>query len=170
MKTSYFKSCTTKQQAKKTFRELAQLNHPDKFPQSEKAEQEKIMVSIIAEYEKVIKILPSEKTDNNQQAEQTEEEIKQAISAEMKEILDNISHMPIDIEIIGTWIWVSGNTFPYKSYLTAYNFSWCPTKKMYQWHKESDKSRYHGKVQDIEKIRFNYGSTKVNNAKREAIQ
>lgn len=161
----YFQVCKTKQEAKKLFRELAKKYHPD----TQNGDNE-TMVNIINEYEKVLKTLPSEKTDNtNETSEQTEEEYKQAITAEMEEIINNISHLPIDIEIIGTWIWVSGDTYKYKSYLTAYNFTWCPKKKMYQWHSEKDGKKWHGKVQDIEKIRFNYGTTKVKNNKRDVL-
>lgn len=158
----YFANCKTKQDAKKLFRELAKTNHPDKGGSHE------IMVAIIAEYEIVLKKLPSVAPTEN--ANQTEEQFNNAVSQEIQDILNNISHLPIDIEIIGTWVWVSGNTYPYKSYLTAYNFVWCPTKKMYQWHMEKDsKKGYRGKVQEIEKIRFTYGSQKVNNTVRHAV-
>lgn len=158
----YFMNVRTKQECKKLFRELAKLNHPDNGGDND------VMVSIIAEYEKLMKTLPKESTSNQNETEQTEEQFNIHVSAEMQDILDNISHLPIDIEIIGTWIWVSGNTFPFKSYLTAYNFIWCPAKKMYQWHIDRVKG-YKGKPQDIDKIRNTYGSNKVDNIKREAI-
>jgi hypothetical protein len=159
----YFQSCKTKQEAKKLFRELAKQFHPDA-----QTGNNDIMVSIIAEYEKVMKTLPTEKPNNNDNTEQTEEQFNFHVSQEMQNILDNISHLPIDIEIIGTWIWVSGDTFKYKSYLTAYNFVWCPTKKMYQWHIEKSK-KYHTKAFGIDEIRSTYGTTKVNNSFRPVL-
>lgn len=156
----YFNNCKTKQDAKKLFRELAKTNHPDKGGSND------IMVEIINEYEKVMKKLASDPKSTHE--DMSEEQFQTFVSKEMQEILDNISHLPIEIEIIGTWIWVGGNTYPYKSYLTAYNFIWCSTKKMYQWHLERKKG-YRGKPQDIEKIRANYGSKKVVNKYRMAL-
>lgn len=163
MNLKYFANCKTKQDAKKVFRELAKANHPDRGGSHED------MIVIIAEYEKVMKILPNDAT-GSEHKNQTEEEFTKSVSEEMQTIIDNIAHLPINVEIIGTWIWVSGNTYPYKSYLTAYNFVWCPKKKMFQWHMERDSQKgYRGKVQEIEKIRNKYGSMKVNNVKLEAI-
>jgi hypothetical protein len=158
----FFQSCKTKQEAKKMFRELAKIHHPDTATGDNDT-----MVAIIAEYEKVVKILPSITDDGF--SNQTEEEFILHVSKEMKDILDNISHLPIDIEIIGTWIWVSGNTYPYKSYLTAYNFTWCANKKMYQWHLEKDSHAWRGKVKPIEDIRNAYGTTKIKNSERQSI-
>jgi hypothetical protein len=157
----YFAKVKTKQECKKLFRELAKLNHPDNGGNNE------TMVSIIAEYEKLMKTLPTEKpnTDNN---EQTEEQFNTHVSQEMQNIIDNISHLPIDIEVIGSWIWVSGDTYKYKSYLTAYNFVWCPQKKMYQWHMDRVK-KYKTKVFGIDEIRTTYGTTKVNNSFRPVL-
>lgn len=157
----YFQSCKTKQEAKKLFRELAKVNHPDAGGSTAE------MVAIIAEYEIMMKKLPTQKADINN--DQTDEEFTLHVSKELQDVINNISHLPIDIEIIGTWIWVSGDTYKYKSYLTANNFTWCASKKMYQWHMEKARKGYHGKTQEIEKIRFTYGSTKVNNVKQYAI-
>ncbi|QSF43513.1 hypothetical protein [Paenibacillus tianjinensis] len=161
----YFQSCKTKQEAKKLFRELAKINHPDAGGSNDE------MVAIIAEYEAMMKKLPSQKDEHSNTENQTEEEFNLHVSEELKTVINNISHLPLDIEVIGTWIWVSGiNTYKYKSYLTANNFVWCPSKKMYSWHMEKAKKGYYGKPQEIEKIRFTYGSTKVNNTKQYAIR
>jgi curved DNA-binding protein CbpA len=165
-KTSFFKDCTSKQEAKKLFRELAKRFHPD----TETGDND-VMVSIIAEYETVMKTLKFAKSEDAgaEKAEQTEEEFKIHVSREMQEIIDNISHLPIDIEVIGTWIWISGNTYPYKSYLTAYNFTWCAKKKMYQWHMENDSPKWRKAPKNIDEIRDIYGTQKVRNVVHEAI-
>lgn len=156
----FFANCKTKQEVKKLFRNLAKQYHPDK----NQIDTNDIMREIIAEYEAIIKKLPSDSSGNNnsQQEGESNEAYKARISQEMQEIINNISHLPIDIEVIGTWIWVSGNTYPYKAYLTAHNFTWCAKKRMYAWHAEPKRRRY-GAVKDIEEIRATYGSEKIKN-------
>ncbi|MFL1672481.1 hypothetical protein ABTW76_05400 [Paenibacillus dendritiformis] len=156
----FFSHCKTKQEAKKVFRTLAKQYHPDK----NETDTNDIMKVIIAEYEAIIKKLPSDAAGNSsgQQEGETNEAYKARISQEMQEIINDISHLPIDIEVIGTWIWVSGNTYPYKAYLTAHNFKWCAKKKMYAWHAEPKRRRY-GSAKEIEEIRATYGTTKVKN-------
>lgn len=160
----YFFQCTTKQEVKQTFRKLAKEFHPD----TNTEDTNEIMKEIIAEYESIIKNIPSVPSDNSAQDNMSETEFSAYVTAEMKEVIDNISHLPITIEIIGSWIWVSGeNTYAYKSYLTAYNFTWCAKKKMYSWH--IGQYRKFGKTKDIDDIRATYGTTKVNNKYRAAI-
>lgn len=159
----FFANCKTKQELKKTFRELAKKYHPDR---NKETDTTPIMTAIIAEYESLIKKLPSDHSNDNNTAGMNDEQFKAFISAEMKEIIDNISHLPITIEIIGSWIWVTAD-YAYKSYLTAYNFKWCPKKKMYSWH--AGQFKRYGKTKDIDEIRAIYGSTKVNNKAYTAI-
>lgn len=97
----YFQSCKTKQEAKKLFRELAKINHPDQGGSTSE------MVAIIAEYEIMMKKLPSQKVESNNTENQTEEEFNLHVSEELQNVINNISHLPLDIEVIGTWIWVS---------------------------------------------------------------
>ncbi len=161
-KTTYFKSCKTKQEAKQLFRTLAKKYHPD----AETGDHD-TMVAIIAEYEEVIKTLPS--TPQEKPQFETDEHYNLHVSAEMQEILSNISHLPITIDIIGTWLWISGDTRPYKAYLTAYNFLWCPKKKMYQWHIDRGSHKGH-KPMDIDSIKDKYGSTTVPQGYRPSLQ
>ena len=161
----YFNLCKTKQEVKLTFRQLAKAYHPDIIGKTE--ENENRMKDINSEYEYIKNILPNEDPQETEEPEQTEDEYKIHISQEIQAILDEISHLPLDIEIIGVYIWVSGNTYPYRNILSAYNFIWCSKKLMFSW---SDKRSNSRKPQDIDKIRFNYGSTKVTNVNRQTIK
>lgn len=166
MKLKFFASCKSKQEAKKMFRDLAKKYHPDKGGDNETMKQ------IIAEYEYCMKKLPSvSDTNDSSRRDETEAQYKARISQEIKDILENISHLPLNIEVIGSWIWVSGNTYPYKSYLTAYNFLWSREKQMYYWRPEERKSfrlkNYKGLP--IEDIRMKYGSVVVPNQELAAL-
>lgn len=65
----------------------------------------------------------------------------------------------LKIEIVGKWIWVSGNTFPVKDILKSTSFKFAPVKKMwYYTFGERSKSR---KEFTIDQIRNRYGSKDI---------
>lgn len=159
----FFQYCKTKQEAKAEFRRLAKIYHPDTETGSNET-----MVQIINQYEQVMKRLEYAKDTENQRSNETDEQFKARLSKEMQEVLVNVSHLPIEIEVIGSWIWVSGNTYPYRSYLTANNFNWCPKKRMFSW-TLTRRKKYKAEPQDMEKIRERYGSQRVNGSERVAL-
>lgn len=62
----------------------------------------------------------------------------------------------IEIEICGTWIWVSGDTYPARDSLKALDFRWASVKKM--WHWTPDTKRRRSKAMSMQWIRDQYGS------------
>lgn len=83
----------------------------------------------------------------------TDEEIRDAITAKIKELA---LIEGIEIEICGTWIWVSGDTFHAKDALKALDFLWAHKKKM--WHWTPDTKRRRSKAMSMEWIRDKHGS------------
>lgn len=87
----------------------------------------------------------------------------------LREVLEKIINF-VDIEIVicGQWIWVSGNTYPYKKELKELGFKWASKKK--QWHFHTDlfrkKSR---KVLSMDEIMDYYCSTIVNTTQRKQL-
>jgi len=67
------------------------------------------------------------------------------------------------VELVGTWIWVSGNTFPHKEILKELGFKWASKKMMWSWHKETDKCRSY-KNQTMDEVKRKYGVVKVRQA------
>jgi len=63
----------------------------------------------------------------------------------------------VKVELIGSWVWVSGNTKPVKDDLKAAEFKWNSKRKM--WYYPTVKSRGNGAP--IETIRAKYGSVTV---------
>ena len=81
------------------------------------------------------------------------------------DIIDKIINLNVDIEICGTWIWISGNTYNVKNELKAADFKWARNKKMWYWHngeyKKKSKKKY-----SINDIRNKYGSEKIKNSNK----
>lgn len=66
----------------------------------------------------------------------------------------------ITIEICGSWIWISGNTYQYRKQFKEIGFHWASKKKQWYWHSEDYIKKSH-KTLSMEDIRNYYGSTEV---------
>ena len=73
------------------------------------------------------------------------------------------------LEIIGNWLWVSGNTREHKEVLKGLNFKFAPRKKAwyfknYKFYKKTKEK------QSLEEIRNMYGSQTIHQERREEKQ
>jgi len=75
------------------------------------------------------------------------------------EILEKINPLNLDIEICGKWIWIRGNTSPYKDYLKELKLRYSPGKKSWYWRPNKYRS-FNNQPIDMEEIRRIYGSEK----------
>ena len=66
----------------------------------------------------------------------------------------------IIIELIGNWIWVSGNTYEHREVIKQTGFMFAPSKCMW-YHRPPDYKSTNREPKTIEYIRFKYGSEVV---------
>ncbi len=133
---------------KKEYIKLANKYHPDKGGTTAQFQE------LEAEYRKYRDALIKGSSLNVEQKEteiQLDEALMQAVNAIAS--LDSIN-----IELVGKWLWVSGNTYPIRTELKAAGFSFAPKKKM--WYYAGIESSGRGKS-TMEEIRNKYGSTKI---------
>src|SRR4051812_38327055 len=105
MKLQYFQNVGSLEELKKRFKELAKKYHPDLGGSNEQ------MREINKEYEYL--------------KAQFEEGGAKETEGDFRKVIMNIIHLKgIEIEICGTWIWVSGKTYPYKETLKENGFQW----------------------------------------------
>ena len=73
---------------------------------------------------------------------------------DLAKMLDSIIHLPLVIEIIGTWIWLSGDTYAYKEILKEKGFKFSGNKKMWYWHHETfrKKSKKNFSIDEIREM------------------
>lgn len=64
----------------------------------------------------------------------------------------------LEVEICGSWMWVSGNTYPYRATLKEAGFRFAGAKKMWYFRPEGWHSRSQGKF-SMDEIRTMHGST-----------
>jgi len=155
MKTNYFKDCENLAEVKRRYKELALLHHPDRGGDTE------TMQDINNQYEQISKN-PFFKFNNETKTNQDDFFI-------YPELIDQVLKLPgIIVELIGDWLWISGNTYPHKAKLKALGFFFAPKKTMWYYRPPEHKSSK-GKPKTIEEIRNKYGSSIISK-KIEAYQ
>lgn len=129
----FFQSVTSAEEAKKLYRKLARENHPDAGGNTE------IMAQINNEYDEYRK----------------NSYVRQDSSADFKAKIDAIIKFDgIDIEIIGTWIWVSGDTYAIRKELgkDGLGFQFSKNKKAWYWY-EGEYKAMHRKNFTLDEVR-----------------
>jgi curved DNA-binding protein CbpA len=154
MKTyTYFKPTpTTAEELKSQYRKLAMQHHPDRGGST------KAMQAINNEFDDLFSLLKNiHKTKDGttytarQSSTETADSFKDLIAELMK--LDGIT-----IEIIGCFVWVSGDTRPNKDRLKTLGFHWHSTKNMWYLKPETYR-RKSRRDYDMEEIRGMYGTS-----------
>ena len=89
------------------------------------------------------------------------------IDIELEKVISLILHFEnITIELVGSWIWVSGDTKEHKEKLKELGFKWASKKMM--WYFGEMKGRNH-KEQSIEDIKAKYGSETLKSKEKKQI-
>ena len=139
----YFDNIKNVTELKQVYRQLALKFHPDKGGDTEE------MQAINQEYQEALDhLLQDGKIDQNEFND----------SWDIVEKVNQVIHIPdITIEICGTWIWISGNTYPVKGTLKDNGFFWAGKKKMWYW-RPPEQKRSRRTTQSMNWIRDKYGS------------
>lgn len=144
----YFTNCRTLEELKKEYKKLALKNHPDC------GGSEETMKEINRQYDEAF-----EKVKNihfNKEGQQYEKATTETPD-EFRNIINALMRMQgVHAEVIGCFIWVSGNTKPYKDELKKLGFKWHSKKEC--WYKAPEGYKRYGKAQySMEEIRDMYG-------------
>jgi hypothetical protein len=146
MQSSFFHQCLSLQQVKLRYKELAMQHHPDR------GGNEDIMKTLSFEYNQVVY------SPNFNFSGQNEEQKNSFLK--FPEIINKIVHLDVIIEIIGSWIWLSGNTRPHRELLRETGFYFAQNKKMWYYRSHSQSSTNRNPL-TIDKIRALYGTDNV---------
>jgi hypothetical protein len=144
---NYFKDCNTIDKVKTLYRSLAKQHHPDMGGSTE------TMQVINSEYAfACAKILKGE----NISTAETEGEILKA--EKYREALEKIISLEgIAIELVGAWIWITGNTYPHRAILKQAGYMFA--HKKVAWYFRTDEFKTHNRHQlTLEQIKSKYGS------------
>lgn len=134
---------TDEKDLKKQYREWVKKLHPDH------GGDENQFKEMSAEYEEIqIKGFKKEAAANDI-----------VLSPEALQALRKIIHLEmLEIELIGSWLWVSGNTFEFKETLKAACFKWNSKRKKWFFSENKSFGYYKG---DFEELKQHHGSQKI---------
>ena len=120
MKTQYFQGCSSLDEVKRKYKELALKHHPDRGGDT------RIMQAVNNEYD-AIKKNPFFKFWK-------EKEESQQDYVQFPDIISKIiGFKDITIELCGNWLWISGNTYKHRKQLKQFGFLYADKKKIWYW-------------------------------------
>lgn len=139
---TYFSGLEEKDELKKRFKQLSKQLHPDLGGNEE---QFKAMLN---EYQSIL-----ENASNQFCGTDVEE-----LSQELKDLLKKVLRLQdVEIDLVGSWLWVEGNTFPHKEFLKTSGFKWSKNRKKWYFH-EGDFKKGKSKKSTFQEIQKKYGS------------
>jgi len=140
MTVKYFEQPFEPQNLKAQYKTLCKKLHPDC------GGNEPDFVEMKNEYDFLIGVF-SNSTKNEGEDYHYEPEA----DVEFAKKIDAIIHLPLIIEVIGNWLWVSGDTYSYKDFLKSQEFKFSGQKKMWYWHHDHfrKKSRKNYSIDEI---------------------
>ena len=159
----WFRDCRYAEQGKKLYHELAKKYHSDNGGNDETLKE--INAEFREWWSNYKDIHKNVKTGETFTSEKETNE-----TADMFiEIVAKLSTLSgIEVEACGSWLWISGNTYPVREQLREFGCRWSKGKKKWYWTAdEYIRTRYHLSMNDI---RIRYGSQQVTLEKRLCIE
>jgi hypothetical protein len=138
----FFGKCINVDQVKKLFRELAKQFHPDLGGSTE------TMKEINNEYHEALKGLHGAKSYGDGGKEFTyyyNHDLEQEL-ADMIYRLLGLKMADVDVSLIGLWVWITGNTRPYKDSIKGLGCFWHSKRTAWYFHSRKVQSRYNPNV------------------------
>jgi hypothetical protein len=148
----FFDRFTTVQAVKSEYRRLAKIHHPDVGGDTA------TMQRINAEYHARLASLNGQTVKGDDGKDHTyyyRRETEQAVMDKIAELL-KLQMPSVTIELLGTWIWVHGDTRPVKELLKAAGCRWHAKRVMWYWRPQAYRTQYSGASFDT--LRRIYGS------------
>ena len=150
----WFNNPQTLEELKKQYKQFALKHHPDIGGNL------KDMQEINSEYDKLFKELKNIHRSAEGKTYTAKEETTETAN-DFKNIIDSLINIDgINIEICGSWIWITGNTLPHKDKLKELKFKWSKSKNAWYFHNDGYKKR-NNKNFTLDEIRDLYGSESV---------
>lgn len=161
----WFRTCRTAEEGKSLYRKLVKEYHPDNGGNADIFKQINNEFTMWWNTHKDIHY----STETGETYEETEHRTTET-AEEFIEIIENLRTLDgINVELCGSWLWISGNTYPHKDKLLMFGCRWSRSKKEWYWAKDLTFTHYKtGKSKSW--IRTRYGSEMIDTTGRVKIQ
>lgn len=158
----WFNNPQTLEELKKQYKKLALQNHPDRGGDTED------MKEINAEYDRLFARLKNVHKSASGETYTAKEETTET-PEQFKDIVNRLINLEgIEIEICGSWLWITGNTYANRETLKELHFKYSKNKNAWYWHEEG--YRKHSKKSfTLDQIRDLWGSEKVNPTQQDKL-
>ena len=145
----YFDHIATMDGLRAEYRRLIKINHPDA------GGDEAAMKAINLAYEKAVDYIRrhGEKAEADKAAADVPAEFMSAVSAV-------VACPGLIVEIVGAWLWVTGDTYRNRDRLKAAGYRWAAKKSAWYWHPADAKPGRPSRL-SLDQIRDKYGAQRV---------
>ncbi|MBR2388184.1 MAG: molecular chaperone DnaJ [Clostridia bacterium] len=158
----WFNNPQTLEDLKKEYKKLVFKHHPDRGGRTED------MQEINAEYDRLFAKLKNVHKSASGET-YTAKEDNTETPEQFREILEKLIHLDgIDIEICGSWVWVTGNTFVNRDTLKELHFKYSRNKNAWYYHQEGY-VKHSRKTFTLEQIRDLWGSERVDTTPQDKL-
>lgn len=162
----YFHGLRTAEEIKRQYKKLAMENHPDRGGNTA------TMQDINAQYAEALR-----RSDGQKSTDSAGQEHTYTYNAQTEqEIIDKIAELiaagvaeSCEIALIGTWIWITGDTRPIKETLKATGCIWHAKRLCWYWQNSPYRHRY-SRNADLDDLATKYGETKFRDHQRKQKQ
>lgn len=151
----FFAGINTLDSLKAEYKRLVKENHPDL------GGDEATMKAINNQYAEAVEYikLHGEQAEQAKASKEVPEEFVRVINA-------IITRAGLVVELVGSWIWVTGSTYENRDALKAAGYRFASKKRAWYWHNPEDGFTRGGK-KTLDEIKHKYGSTVITAANRQ---
>lgn len=148
----YFSTCKTIDELKAEYRKLCKIWHPD-MPTGDLQTMQKINAAYDHAFN-LLKDLHNGKADREYTVYETPDQYRTMISRIIS--LDGLI-----IEVVGSWIWVSGETKTHKIALKEAGYKWSAKRCKWYWAPGGNKRCWHRSNATYKELCDKYGCTRI---------
>ena len=151
----FFQNIIDLHDLKKEYKKLCKIHHPDLGGST------KVMQQINRQYNEILETQVFQDHFKSEECK-TSMEVEKA----MREVIEKLIVLKgISLEICGTWLWITGNTYPVKEAIKAAGCYFARKKVAWYWRPAEQKSN-NRKPLSLDKIRERHGSINIINNKK----
>ena len=146
----YFLHASSVETVKTLYRSLAMQHHPDRGGDTA------TMAEINRQYEAALRRLDGSETDGRTY------HYDEAKENDLIDKLRVLLSLPgIDIDLVGRWLWISGDTRQVKDQLKAAGCRWSADRQLWYWRPAEDARRFRGNAASFADICRTYGASRI---------